>query len=128
MEELGYSKASQLKDTRKKFHKGKRVKKCDLLNEDYKNWLRENFGCVICGVVSKSNHIHHIDGRKFGTNDYMTVPLCGMHHNLSKNSYHSMSDEDFKMIHRLPRDMTVKGHFRKLATTYLAIFNKEKEE
>ena len=122
---IGYSKAQQLGKPKKKKEStfGKRastgtfgkkpavwnnnkksttpkVKKSDILDKKYKNWLAKK-PCVVTGIIAErgigaSNiHIHHIYSRNKGTNDYLSVPLIGYMHSWNNNCYHSNTKKDY---------------------------------
>ena len=126
-----FTKAQQLTDNRKKLKpkkqkkryyikpKPRKAKSYDILDSNYKEWLRANKGCVVYGGISEANHIHHIEGRKFGTNDYLTVPINGKYHNLSKLSYHQMGQHSFKDYYFPYLDTDIKTYFTTLAMQYL---------
>ena len=43
----------------------------------YTDWLH-GIPCMICDILPVETH--HVDGRKFGTNDHRQIPLCLEHH------------------------------------------------
>lgn len=47
--------------------------------------LRDNYQCKFCGLLSISNHVHHIDGDKESTDLSNMVTLCAAHHNSANN-------------------------------------------
>ena len=119
----GYTKEAQLRDNRKKkkstFGKPKprKQKRNDIIDDDYTAWLSAQ-PCVITGKTAERGagqyniHIHHIDGRGRGTNDYETVPLMGYIHSWGLGSYHSSAPSDFKKKHLPNLKGSVKNFFR----------------
>lgn len=46
-------------------------------DKEYTTWLHFK-PCYVCQKYGVETH--HINGRKFGTNDYEQIPLCSVHH------------------------------------------------
>lgn len=54
-------------------------------NKREREWMNKigNFGCIVCynnGIGDTPVSIHHIDGRTKKGAHYLTIPLCGLHH------------------------------------------------
>lgn len=77
-----------------------KVKKTDVIDEDYLKWLATK-PCVVTGQNVKRGagaydlHIHHIYSRNKGRNDYLTVPLMGYVHSWGDLAYHSNTKDDY---------------------------------
>lgn len=71
--------------------KTKKVRKDEVIDEDYLDFIR-NQGCCVkaCKYSNVKVFSHHIVSRHLGRRDDKTVPLCGFHHNLSKDAIHIM--------------------------------------
>ena len=69
------------------------------------------------GAGPNNIHIHHINGRKFGINDYLTVPLIGYAHSWRDKAYHNMTDSEFQELYGLSKPP--KEYFKWLASIYL---------
>ena len=94
-----------------------RVKKSDIIDDDYSKWLGTQ-PCVITGIIAERGaganniHCHHIYGRSRGRNDYMQVPLIGWCHSWGNKAYHNLAESDFKKIHNLEHIKDLKELFR----------------
>lgn len=131
---IGYSKAQQLGKPKKKKEStfGKRaskgtfgkkpavwnkagkstkpkVKKTDVIDEKYLKWLATKC-CVVTnqianrGAGGKDLHIHHINSRNKGRNDFLAVPLMGFVHSWGNGAYHSNTNDDYIKKHKLMID------------------------
>ena len=50
------------------------------ISEEIIRWLR-GIGCILCGHLNGSIHIHHVKTRGSGGEDKLNVvPLCAIHH------------------------------------------------
>lgn len=99
-------------------HKPKKIKKSDILDNDYLNWLCTQ-PCVVTGRTAERGagaecmHAHHIEGRNRSTNDYETVPLIGYVHTWGlTTAYHSIADSDYKKKYIPHYEGTVKDFFK----------------
>jgi hypothetical protein len=83
-----------------------KIKKTDLIDEDYLKWLSQK-ACVVTGQKAKRGagaydlHIHHIYSRNKGRNDYLAVPLMGFVHSWGDLAYHSNTKDDYIKKHKL---------------------------
>jgi hypothetical protein len=99
-----------------------KVKKYDVIDEDYLKWLGTQ-PCVVTGILAKRGvganemHIHHINGRNPVRNDYETVPLIGMLHTWGSNAYHQNTKADFIKKNKLLVD-DIKEYFKEIAESY----------
>ena len=69
-----------------------KVKKTDVIDEDYRKWLRTQ-PCVVTGRIGTV--AHHIFGRNPSRNDYLEVPLMPYVHNVEPFSYHECGNDKF---------------------------------
>ena len=69
-----------------------KIKKTDVIDEDYRVWLRTQF-CVVTGRLGTV--AHHIFGRNPSRNDYLEVPLMPYVHNVQPYSYHECGNDKF---------------------------------
>jgi hypothetical protein len=123
-EQLQWNKDKKTKKPKKTFIKPKprRAKKGDFINEDYLEFLSTK-PCVITGKRAERGrganniHLHHINGRKWGKNDYLTVPIMGYVHSWGIYSYHSMAKSDFMAHYGLSIDP--KEFFREKAMQFI---------
>jgi hypothetical protein len=123
-EQLKWNKTPKPKKPKKTFIKPKarRAKKGDFECEEYLEFLATK-PCVVTGRRAERGrganniHLHHIEGRKFGKNDYLTVPLMGYVHSWGAYAYHSMAKSDFMAHYNL--SIEPKEFFKWLASIYL---------
>jgi hypothetical protein len=123
-EQLRWNKPQKTKAPKKSFIKPKprRPKKGDFECEEYLKFLATK-PCVVTGQRAERGrganniHLHHINGRKWGKNDYLTVPLIGYAHSWGKSSYHSMAKSDFMKHYGLSIDP--KEFFKQKAIQFL---------
>lgn len=103
-----------------------KVKRNDVIDDDYSKWLGTQ-PCVVTGQVTERGagaynmHCHHIHGRGGGRNDYMQVPLMGHVHSWGGRSYHSCAKSDFIKHHNLMVTNIVEyfeDHARRLKDEY----------
>ena len=86
-----------------------RVKRNDIVDDEYSAWLGKQ-PCVVTGQVAVRGvgaynmHCHHVHGRNGVRNDYMQVPLMGYVHSWGRKSYHSCAKSDFIKYHGLAVD------------------------
>lgn len=80
-----------------------KIKKSDVIDENYLSWLATQ-PCVISnqrsprGAGATDMHIHHINGRCKGRNDYETVPLLGFLHSWGNKAYHNIGQDEYKKM------------------------------
>ena len=105
--------------------KATKVKKNDIVDDKYSNWLALQ-GCCISGIeaprgLGQDNiHCHHIYGRSGGRNDYKQVPLIGFIHSWGEQSLHSYAESDFIKLHniKLKENEKLKDYFKSLSDYY----------
>ena len=77
-----------------------KVKKSDVISENFLKWLAQK-ACVVTGINAQRGaggydlHIHHINSRNKGRNDFLTVPLMGYVHSWGELAYHSNAENDY---------------------------------
>lgn len=86
----GISKADQLKKNGTLREKHNRDK-------EYTEFLHL-VPCAICGKLPVETH--HVDGRKFGTNDHRQIPLCPFHHR-GTGGIHNMGNISFQVHYEI---------------------------
>lgn len=140
-----YTKEMQLKNNSKKdkvreFGKKKypwnkkgiqktKVKKFDLIDDEYSKWLGTQPCCITGlranrGVGYNEIHCHHIHGRTPIRNDYKQVPLIGFLHSWGDKAYHSNTKEDFIKKNKLLLVDDIIVFFEDMATYYLEEYKK----
>ena len=103
-----------------KLHAHKKPKRYEIVDTNYMNFVA-TFRCCIThqkasrGTGANNIHVHHIDGRNGGRNDYNTVPLIGYVHSWGEKSYHSLAKSDFVKYWLVEKSDDPKEYFREIS-------------
>lgn len=60
--------------------------------------FRDKYQCKFCGLLSISNHVHHIDGNKESSDIENMVTLCSAHHNAANSHKLKFNKIDSKNV------------------------------
>jgi len=107
-----------------------KIKKTDIIDKDYTDWLCTNH-CVITGKSGSRGtgqsdiHAHHIYGRYPNRNDYLQVPIIGYAHNVHPKAYHECGNAEFLKHHQIIGVTNIKDMFLELAISFVEDYRKE---
>lgn len=107
-----------------------KVKKFDLIDDDYSKWLGNQPCCItglraVRGAGYNEIHCHHIFGRVPVRNDYMQVPLIGYLHSWGDKAYHSNTKEDFIKKNKLLLVDNILEFFEDMTSYYIEKYKEE---